>query len=67
MVSTVQEASSRGAALMALQELGRIKSASDLPAPVAERIEPDPARHSLYGEAMAEHERLYARFIQPRM
>ena len=67
MVSTVQEASSRGAALMALQGLGRIKSASDLPAPVAERIEPDPARHSLYGEAMAEHERLYARFIQPGM
>ncbi len=63
--STVAEASSRGAALLALEALGRLPAAHALPPPLGERIEPDPARHAMYAAAREEHEALYRQFIQP--
>ena len=63
VVSTVQEASARGAALMALEGLGIVKDAHTLPAPLGERIEPDPARHAAYRRARQEHERAYAELV----
>ncbi len=64
--STVSEASSRGAALLALEALGLLPvAAHDLPAPLGERIEPDPARHAAYAAPRAAHEALYRQCIAP--
>jgi gluconokinase len=64
-VSTVAEASSRGAALLALEALGRLPAAHALPAPLGQRIEPDPARHARYAEAREAHEALYRQLVRP--
>ncbi len=64
-VSTVAEASSRGAALMALEALGGLPSALEAPAPLGATERPDPARHARHQAARAAHERLYARLVQP--
>jgi gluconokinase len=63
--STVAEASSRGAALLALEALGRLPAAHDLPAPLGARIDPDPARHARHAEARQAHEHLYRAHIVP--
>jgi gluconokinase len=52
------EASSRGAALLALEALG-LRPLSDVAFPFGARYEPDAARHAIYQEAMARQERLY--------
>jgi gluconokinase len=51
------EATSRGAALVALHRLGAVASLADLPAAMGEAHEPDPARRAAY---QAEAERLQA-------
>src|SRR5215212_12211693 len=56
--SAVQEASSRGAALLALERLGG-SEIEDARAPLGETFEPDPARHEAYREALARQRRLY--------
>jgi gluconokinase len=57
-LSGVKEASSRGAALIALEALGgpEIETAQ---APLGETFEPDPSRHEVYREAMERQRRLY--------
>ena len=56
--SGVQEASSRGAALLVLEKLGHIEI-EDAEAPLGETFEPDPGRHEIYREALARQRRLY--------
>jgi gluconokinase len=56
--SGVQEASSRGAALLALERLGELEI-EDAEAPLGEVFEPDPERHEIYREALARQRRLY--------
>ncbi|MBM4437059.1 MAG: gluconokinase [Actinobacteria bacterium] len=54
------EATSRGAAIWALQACGVIPSWREVDQLPGERFEPDPARHSKYRAAMARQQRLYA-------
>ena len=57
-ISAVKEASSRGAALIALEALGGPEiEASE--APLGETFEPDPGRHEIYRKALARQRRLY--------
>jgi gluconokinase len=56
--SGVQEASSRGAALLALEKLGELEI-EEAEAPLADTFEPDPERHAIYREALERQRRLY--------
>ena len=56
--SAIQEASSRGAALLALERLGELEIEA-AEAPLGETFEPDPERHEVYREALARQRRLY--------
>jgi gluconokinase len=58
--SSVQEASARGAALMALQGIGAIPSALDVPIAPGMTIMPDPERQAAFARARERHERFYA-------
>ena len=57
-VSGVPEASSRGAALLALERLGELEI-EEAEAPLGETFEPDPERHAIYREALRRQRRLY--------
>jgi gluconokinase len=57
-ISAVEEASSRGAALLALEKLGELEI-EEAEAPLGETFEPDPGRHEAYREALARQRRLY--------
>ena len=59
IVSGVEEASSRGAALLALEGLGELEI-EDSQVPLGETIRPDPERHEIYRQALARQRRLYA-------
>lgn len=57
--STEPEASSRGAALLALEALGLLPSLESAPAGVGPPVLPDPARHARYRDGLARHRQLY--------
>ena len=57
-VSAVAEASSRGAALLALEALGG-PEIEEVPAPLGETYEPDLSRHKVYVEALERQRELY--------
>jgi len=57
------EASSRGAALLALEVLGG-PAWFDVPAALGRRYDPDPGRHERYRQARARQARLYAVLIR---
>ena len=59
----VAEASSRGAALLALEAVGKIASIEDFSVSVAEVFQPDMARHVRYREGLARQEELYNRLF----
>jgi gluconokinase len=61
----VAEASSRGAALLALEALGIIGSIEEIPASMGKRFRPHPQRHRLYQEAMKKQDELYDLLIKP--
>lgn len=62
-LAPVQDATSRGAALLALQALGRLRL-EELPPPSAIRTaRPSPARHARYRQAMARQQELYHRLL----
>jgi len=63
LVSANTEASTRGAALLALEATGRIESISRIPFSVATTFEPDPARHERYQEGLKRQQQLYERVI----
>ena len=56
--SAIHEASSRGAALLALEKLGELEI-EEAEAPLGETFEPDPGRHAIYSEALDRQRRLY--------
>jgi gluconokinase len=58
VASGVHEASSRGAALLALEKLGELEI-EEAEAPLGEAFEPDPERHAIYREALGRQRRLY--------
>jgi gluconokinase len=64
-LSRESEASSRGAALLALDSLGIPPGLALARAPDGERVEPDPTRRERYAEATARHSRLYDALVGP--
>jgi gluconokinase len=58
-LSPLQQATARGAALVALEALGAVPSALDVPAPSGRLIEPDAHRHAAYDASRARHEAAY--------
>ena len=63
VTSRVFEASSRGAALLALNALGLISDLNDVPAYLGKTYAPDPANHEIYKQAQARQEALYAQML----
>ncbi len=57
------EASIRGAALLALEAVGKIATIEDVSVSVAEVFQPDMTRHARYREGLARQEELYARLF----
>lgn len=64
--SAEAEASSRGVALLALEQLGAIEGIGAVPAEFGVRYEPRPERHERYRAARERQQKLYARLIQDR-
>jgi gluconokinase len=63
IASAVPEASSRGAALMALKSLGLITDYSDAPATFGAIFEPEAASHTRYRSGRERHEKFYELLI----
>lgn len=63
VASRVLEASSRGAALMALEALGLIETIEAIPAPLGRQYEPDPEAHLRYQEGARRQDDLYHRLL----
>jgi gluconokinase len=63
--SKVQEASGRGAALLALEALGALSDLEEVPDFVNAAHLPDPARHARYRLAMERQQALYDKLIKP--
>jgi gluconokinase len=61
--SAVQEASSRGAALLALKAFGMIKGFDDTSTPLGEAFEPDARRRELYLRGRLRQEKFYGLLI----
>lgn len=65
IASAAGEASSRGAAILALHALGHIRELKDLPAPLGKVFEPDLRNHDLYNRGRRRQQVLYERLIAP--
>ena len=63
VASAESEATSRGAALLALKALGVIDSLEDLPADLGDLYEPDAARHQVYIQALERQKKLYNKVV----
>ncbi|MEP6742206.1 MAG: gluconokinase [bacterium] len=63
VLSDRAEASTRGAALLALEAVGRIDSIGDFPVSIATTFEPDMSCHGRYQEGRRRQERLYDQVI----
>lgn len=63
VASAVPEASSRGAALLALESLGFLTDLSEIPAPKGRTYDPDSSRHDAYRQGRKRQESLYDRLI----
>lgn len=61
--SAEEEATSRGAALLALEALGAIPALEDVPAALGATYTPDAERHTTYRAAIARQRRLYEQII----
>ena len=61
--SKVFEASSRGAALLALNSLGLLPDFAAAPTYLGRVYSPDPTRHAVYEKARARHEALYRKML----
>lgn len=60
ITSKVFEASSRGAALLALQSLGLITNLAEMPSYLGKTYTPDPARAEIYRRGKARYDALYS-------
>ena len=58
------EASSRGAALLALEAAGLLLSTAEAEARLGQTYTPDPARHARYQELLATQQKLYTQLIE---
>ena len=63
VASGESEATSRGAALLALEALGAIQDVASVPASTGRVYEPDPARHARYQAAQQRHRRFYDELV----
>ena len=63
MVSERSEASTRGAALLALEAAGKIQSIEKFSVPVETVFEPNMSRHALYRNGLERQQRMYERVI----
>lgn len=63
VASAVPEASSRGAAMLALEAFGYIKQFGELPTPLGEVFQPNAKEHEQYGRGRERQERLYEMLI----
>jgi gluconokinase len=59
-LTDAQEMTSRGAALLALEALGRLPALSAVPVPAGAMLRPDPARHARLRQALERQRRLDA-------
>ena len=62
-LSEISEASSRGAALLALEAAGKIDSIETIEPEFAAACEPDTTRHARYAEAIERQQKLYGKLI----
>ncbi|MGE4297370.1 MAG: gluconokinase [Desulfovibrionaceae bacterium] len=62
-VAAIPEASARGAALLALENLGAVPDLAAVPVAYREAYRPDPARHAVYRAAMARQAALYGLLV----
>jgi gluconokinase len=62
-VCGVAEATSRGAALLALEALGAINSLEEIPHFIQSPYQPDPRRHARYLEAVRRQEKVYGKLV----
>jgi gluconokinase len=65
-LSGVRESSSRGAALLALEATGKIKSIADAQAPMGQAYEPDMSRHKRYRAGLERQQELYEHLVADR-
>ena len=65
VASTAPEASSRGAALQAMEVLGFIKDLDDVDVPLGAIFEPRAENHEVYAHARRRQERLYDLLVRP--
>ena len=63
-LSTVKEASCRGAALLALEAIGKIGNLENAGAQTDEVFEPDMKRHEAYSRAIERQQELYERLVK---
>jgi gluconokinase len=66
MLGGSRQASVRGAALLALEAVGKIGSIEDVRVSVDEVFEPDLMRHARYQQGLARQENLYERVLSDR-
>jgi gluconokinase len=66
-VCGVAEATSRGAALLALEAIGAIKSLDEIPHFIQAPYQPDSRRHARYCRAIERQQELYAKLINNRI
>lgn len=62
-VSSEAEGSSRGAALLALEQLGVVPDVATLPTRTGRVYQPDPRRHAVYRTAQQRHRDYYRRLV----
>jgi len=65
VASAEPEASSRGAALLALERLGALPSLEAAPSALGAVYAADPTRHAVYQAALARQQRYYALLVAP--
>jgi len=64
VMCVVKEATSRGAAMLALERLGVIGSINDLPPQFGDTVQPDRAKKEVYGAALAKQRQLYKELFE---
>lgn len=62
-VSTIKEASCRGAALLALEAVGKIDSIETIDPEFGQAFEPDMTRHAIYAQAIERQHKLYQKLV----
>jgi gluconokinase len=65
MFSEMAEASMRGAALLALEAAGKIRSIEEFSVSVERTFEPDVVRHALYEQGLARQQKYYELIVNP--